>query len=71
MSYGTVTAAKDASDLAASGLSPATSRLAPSNASDPITTPRHERLRARLMLLALLSLTVAFWAAVIGLAVKV
>lgn len=71
MSYGTVTAAKDASDLAASGPSPTTPHLAPSNASDPITTPRHERLRARLMLLALLSLTVAFWAAVIGLAVKV
>lgn len=31
---------------------------------------RRERLQAGLMLLALLSLAVAFWAAVIGLAVR-
>jgi hypothetical protein len=41
-----------------------------SRSADPLRAVRRERLQAGLMLLALLSLTVAFWAAVIGLAVR-
>ena len=68
MSYSTVTAAETASDVASSTPAAASS-MTPSRCSPPIAAARRERLQAGLMLLALLSLTVAFWAAVIGLTV--
>lgn len=71
MSYSTVTAAETASDVASSTPAAASSITSTSSrCSAPIATARRERLQAGLMLLALLSLTVAFWAVVIGLAVK-
>ena len=69
MTYGTV--ARTALDVAPS--TPPAAAAVPmtsSRAADPLRAARRERLQAGLMLLALLSLTVAFWVAVIGLAVR-
>ena len=66
-----MTAAKPASDVGSSTPSPAAaSSLTPSRSLPQTPAARRERLQAGLMLLALLSLTVAFWVAVIGLAVR-
>lgn len=61
-------------ETAASGVAPSqpagSMATTSTTALPPVIPARRERLRAGLMLLALLSLTVAFWVAVIGLVVK-